>query len=99
MEFERACDRLRDDIAQALLEMGRPTLHATSLAAAATYELADALHHAAGHPDDARWYDALNSLERFIDVGRRSPRAVRSEAFVRLRAFFDENSVAALAAA
>lgn len=91
MEYELACERLRDDIASVLLDMERPTLSATSLAAAATHDLADALHHAAGHPNDRRWDVALLSLDRFIDVCRRSPRALRSQSFVSLRAFLDEN--------
>jgi hypothetical protein len=99
LEYDLACDRLRDDIAEALLEMGRPTLSAVSRAAAATHDLADALHHAAGNPYDPRWHAALTSLEDFVDLCRRSPRALGSEAVVRLRTFLDENAVAALAAA
>lgn len=91
MEYELACERLRDDIASVLLEMGRPTLDATSLAAAATHDLADALHHAAGRPNDRRWDVALFSLDRFIETCKRSPRAVRSQSFVTLSAFLDEN--------
>lgn len=99
LEYELACDRLRDDIADALLEIGRPTLSAASLAAAATHDLADALHHASGNPYDARWDAALTSLEDFVDLCRRSPRALGSEAFVRLRAFLQENAIPVRAAA
>jgi hypothetical protein len=99
LEYELACDRLRDDIADALLELGWPTPGATSLAAAATHDIADALHHAAGSPYDARWDEAITSLEGFVEICKRSPRALRSEAVVRLSAFLEENTIAVRAAA
>ena len=68
MEYELACESLRDDVASALLELERPTIVAIARAAAATRDLADAIHHAAGHPDDARWDLALASLEDFIEI-------------------------------
>lgn len=92
MEYEPACDRLRDDIATVLFELERPALAATSLAATATYHLADALHHAAGAPNDARWDAALSSLAQFVDVCARSPRASHGEAYRSLRAFVGENT-------
>ena len=91
MEYELACDSLRDHIASALLELERPTLVAAARAAAATRDLADAIHHAAGRPSDARWGAALTSLESFIDICRLSPRVSRSRAFASLRAFLKEN--------
>lgn len=94
MEYEVACDRLRDDIAQVLVEMDRPKCAATALAAAATYELSDAFHHAAGSPGDARWDVALLTLETFVDAAGRSARALQSDALATLRAFLDENRVA-----
>jgi hypothetical protein len=99
LEYERACSHLCDNIASALFALQTPTLGAASLAAAATRDLSDALHHAAGHPDDARWEAALSSLERFIGICERSQRASRTASFAALRAFLDENSAAPRAAA
>lgn len=96
LEYESACNRLRDDIATVLFELEHPALAATSLAATATYHLADALHHAAGDPNDARWDAALSSLARFVDVCSHSPRASRCEAYGTLRAFVGENAEAAV---
>lgn len=99
VEYEVACDRLRDDIAQLLVDMDRPNRAVAAMAAAATYELADAFHHAAGSPGDARWDVALLSLEAFVNTAGRSARAPQSDAFATLRAFLDENrSVQRLAA-
>lgn len=95
LEFETACNHIRDNIAYLLSDVGRPSHAAVSLAAQATRDIADALHHASGNPDDARWYAALSSLERFIGECERSPRAVRTRAFAELRSFLDENVVAA----
>jgi hypothetical protein len=92
LEYESACNRLRDDIATVLLELERPAIAATSLAATATYHLADALHHAAGAPNDGRWEVALSSLARFVDVCSRSARASRCDAYATLRAFVGENA-------
>lgn len=92
MEYESACDRICDNIASLLVDMGRPTTRATFAAARATRGVADALHHAAGAPEDERWHDALGDLETFVnmyDAERRpSPPAALSE----LRAFLDENA-------
>lgn len=92
MEYERACDRICDNIASLLVEMGHPTARATFAAARATRGIADALHHAAGAPQDERWYDALADLETLVTIydaaARRAPSAARSE----LRAFLDENA-------
>ena len=92
LEYESACNRLRDDIAAVLFELEHPAIAATSLAATATYHLADALHHAAGRPDDARWEAALSSLARFVDVCSHSARASRCEAYLTLRGFVRENA-------
>jgi NAD(P)-dependent dehydrogenase (short-subunit alcohol dehydrogenase family) len=93
VEYEAACDRICDNIASLLVDMGsRPTVRATFAAARATHGIADALHHAAGAPEDGRWYDALADLETFVniyDAGvQPSPPAALSE----LRAFLDENA-------
>lgn len=92
LEYESACNRLRDDIATVLFELEHPAIALTSLAATATYHLADALHHAAGQPDDTRWEAALSSLARFVDVCSHSPRASRCEAYLTLRGFVGENA-------
>ena len=92
MEYEAACDRICDNIASLLVDMGRPTARATFAAARATRGVADALHHAAGAPEDERWYDALADLETFVsiydNVRQPSPPAALSE----LRTFLDENA-------
>ena len=93
MEYEAACERICDNIASLLVDMGgRPTARATFAAARATRGVADALHHAAGAPEDARWYEALTDLETFVNIYdaelRSSPPAALSE----LRAFLDENA-------
>jgi hypothetical protein len=93
VEYELACESLRDDVASALLELERPTIVAIARAAAATRDLADAIHHAAGHPDDARWDLALASLEDFIEICNGSSRASRSPAVRALRAFLEENAL------
>lgn len=98
MEYELACKNLRDEVAAALLELERPTIVATARAAAATRNLTDAIHHAAGHPDDARWELALASLEDFIDICNGSSRASRSRAVRALRGFLEENALTLRAA-
>jgi len=93
LDYETACDRICDNIASLLVDMGRPTARATFAAARATREIADALHHAAGAPNDERWYDALTSLETFVniyDVGPRRPQP--APALLELRDFLDENT-------
>ena len=92
MEYEAACDRLCDNIATLLVGMGRPTPRATFAAARATRGIADALHHAAGAPDDERWYDALTSLETFVNICDAGARRRQSPALTELRDFLDENS-------
>lgn len=92
MEYELVCESLRQDITKALLELERPSIVAAARAAAATRDLTDAIHHAAGHPNDARWDAALVSLGDFVDLCTYSPRASRSQAFTSLRSFLDENA-------
>lgn len=62
MRYEAACAKIRDDIARLLLDLTPRTSAATYSAARATRDIADALHHAAGRPDDYRW---SVSRERF----------------------------------
>ena len=91
MEHETACDRICNNIATLLIERGRPTKRAAFAAARATREIADALHHAAGAPDDKRWYYALTTLESFVTIYE--PMTLPSPALTELRAFLDENGV------
>lgn len=93
MEYESACDSIRDNITTVLLALGRPTRRATFVAARATAEIADALHHAAGAPSDPRWSTALGTLGEFINVCAVSPRATALPAFVSLREFLQENAL------
>lgn len=92
MEYEAACDRICDNIALLLVDMGRPPARATFAAARATRGIADALHHAAGAPDDERWYDALVNLETFVNIYDTGPRRSQPAALHELRAFLDENA-------
>ncbi len=92
MEYEAACDRICDNIASLLLDMGRPTSRATFAAARATRGIADALHHAAGAPDDERWYDALTNLETFVNIYDARLQPSSGAALTELRAFLDENA-------
>jgi hypothetical protein len=92
LEYESACDALCDNITTVLLAMGRPTRRATFVAARATHQLADALHHAAGTPTDPRWSDALGSLSEFVDVAGVWPTATANPAFASLREFLEENA-------
>ena len=92
MEYETACDRICDNIASLLVDMGRPTARATFAAARATRGIADALHHAAGAPEDERWYDALVELETFVNIYDTRPGYPQPAALRELRAFLDENA-------
>ena len=96
MEYETACDRICHNIATLLIEAGRPTPRAAFAAASATREIADALHHAAGLPDDARWHRAFDSLETFVNIYDVAARGVapnaRSGALAELRGFLAENA-------
>lgn len=94
MGYEAACNHLRDDVATVLLALERPALATASHAASATYHLTDALHHAAGDPNDARWGSALSSLARFLKECSRSPRATHTAAFASLERFLTENAAA-----
>jgi DNA-binding FadR family transcriptional regulator len=92
MQYEAACAQIRDDIARLLLGLTPRTSGATYSAARATRDIADALHHAAGMPDDPRWAEALASLRTFLECCTAST-AVRSSAALReLRGFLEENA-------
>ena len=92
MEYEAACDRICNNIATLLVEMG-PTPRAAFAAARATRGIADALHHAAGLPNDDRWFDALTNLETFLEIYGTGPRRVKSPALAELRGFLNENGL------
>lgn len=92
MEYEVACHRLCDDISQLLLDRTRPPTRLAAFAAGrATQDLAAAFHHAAGRPEDQLWSDALESLERFLDICERSE-VKNSAAQHELRRFVAENA-------
>jgi hypothetical protein len=92
MQYEAACAKIRDDIARLLLDQ-RPRTSATTYSAArATRDIADALHHAAGQPDDPRWGVALGSLATFLEHCAASPVARTSGALGELRGFLEENA-------
>lgn len=91
MDYEAACDRICNDIATLLFDMGRPTPRAAFAAARATRGIADALHHAAGRPEDERWYDALANLATFVRIYDTRNRTLQPAALTELRAFLDEN--------
>ena len=92
MEYELACNRLCDDISQLLLDGPRPPTKWKAFAAGrATQDLAAAFHRAAGRPGDELWSNALDSLERFLDLYDDS--AVANPAAMHdLRSFVDENA-------
>ena len=91
MEYEIACDRICDGISHLLLEAGRPTPGMALTAARATRDVADALHHARGVPDDPRWFNAVASLDDFL--ARCKARGLeRSAALRELQAFASENA-------
>jgi hypothetical protein len=92
MQHEIACNRICDSITSLLLELRPRTSGSTYAAACATRDIADALHHAAGFPEDARWPVALTSLELFLGYCDASPKTRDSEAFLELRRFLEENS-------
>ncbi len=92
MQYETICDHICDDIATVLFEMKPATRLAAYAAARATRDIADAFHHAAGDPASSRWREAMDSLERFLDYSRRSPKVLNSAPLRELSAFVMENS-------
>lgn len=99
MDFEAACHRLCDDIERVLFDKTRPAgLHLAYAAGRATHDLASAFHHAAGHPEDRRWSDAIESIERFLDVCDET-RVARTPELSELRTFVAENLDARASAA
>jgi hypothetical protein len=92
MQNELACNQICEDIAS-LLAQARGVSRLTAYhAASATRDVADALHHAAGKPDDQRWHDALSSLESFLTHCGRMLTLRATAARVRLRRFVEENA-------
>jgi|HubBroStandDraft_1064217.scaffolds.fasta_scaffold352718_2 hypothetical protein len=92
MQYEVACNQIRDDITTLLLELRPPTTGAAYAAACATRNVAAALHHASGIPDDPRWGDALTSLQAFLEYCDASPQTHGSAALLELRGFVEENT-------
>jgi hypothetical protein len=93
MQYEVVCRQMCDDIAALLVDLRPRTGAAVCAAASATANLAAAFHHAAGRPEDARWHQALASLERFLEVcTNASPRSGVSTARHELRRFLEENA-------
>jgi hypothetical protein len=92
MQYEVVCNRIRENIAGLLLELRPPTSGAAYAAACATRNVAAALHHACGQPDDPRWTAALTSLEAFLDYCDASPKMSQSVALLELRGFVAENA-------
>ena len=91
MEREIARYRLCDDISQLLLAQQGPTQLAAFAAARASQDLTAAFRHAAGRPEDARWSNALESLERFLNLCDDSA-ATNLAAMRDLRGFVEENA-------
>src|SRR5579863_3634926 len=89
MQYEVACDRIRDDITTLLLELRPPTTGAAYAAACATRNVAAAFHHASGVPDDPRWTAALESIQVFLEYCDASP---KKSALLELRSFLEENT-------
>jgi hypothetical protein len=92
MEYEVACNQIRDDITTLLLELRPLTTGAAYAAACATRNVAAALHHASGRPDDPRWSDALTSLQAFLEYCDASPKTSDSASLLELRGFIAENT-------
>ena len=92
MQFEVACNRIRDAITTSLLEMRPPTSGAAYAAACATQNVAAAFHHAAGDPVNPRWRDAIGSLERFLAYSTRSPGVKNLAPLRELATFVHENA-------
>jgi hypothetical protein len=92
MEYEVACNQIRDDITTLLLELRPVTTGAAYAAACATRNVAAALHHASGRPDDPRWTAALTSLHAFLEYCEASPKMSASAALLELRGFLEENA-------
>jgi hypothetical protein len=91
MHNEIVCTQIRHDIEQLLVD-ARPATSRTAFSAArATRDIADALHHAAGLPNDPRWSAAMTSLERFLAVCRPAGAASARESFASLRGLLEEN--------
>ena len=83
MEYEVACNQIRDDITTLLLELRPPTTGAAYAAACATQNVAAALHHASA---------ALTSLQAFLEYCEASSNMRNSAARLELRRFLEENT-------
>jgi len=93
LEHRAAFHRICDEISALLLHDPRPSSPATHAAARATRDLAAAFARAAGRPQDPLWYNALGSLERFLDLCEDFESDEDAAATLRdLRGFLDENA-------
>jgi hypothetical protein len=92
MQYEMACHRICDEIADLLVALRPSTCAPVFAAASATRNLAAAMHHAAGGANNTRWHEAIGSLDRFLAFCDGSARLKGSPALLELRAFVDENA-------
>ena len=92
LQYETACNKIRDDIAALLLGPRSPTTGSALAAARATRDVADAMHHAAGRPNDALWANAVVSLRRFLELCGSPSRATELAPLLELRRFVEENA-------
>jgi hypothetical protein len=92
VNYETACHRVCDEIADLLVDLRPSTCAPVFAAASATRNLAAAMHHAAGSPQNARWRAAIESLDRFLAFCDGSARLKGSRALLELRGFVKENA-------
>jgi hypothetical protein len=91
LQFESACNRVCEDIASLLIDTRGATRHTAFIAARATRDVAAAMHHASGSAEDALWYEAMTSLEHFLDLCGPLKTLEAAAPRARLRAFIEEN--------
>lgn len=92
LQFENACNRVCEDIASLLMDSRGATRHTAFIAARATRDVAAAMHHASGSAEDALWYEAMTSLEHFLDLCGPLKTLEAAAPRARLRAFIEENA-------
>ena len=92
MTNDIVCESLCENITELLLSQHPARPGAAYHAAQATLAVSDALHHASGAPYDARWSDAVASLDRFLSLCQAAPSPRASAAMRGLRGFVDENA-------
>jgi hypothetical protein len=92
MQNEIVCDRICEDIASLLVHARARSRQTAFAAAHATRDLSAALHHAAGNPADPLWYEALWSLDLFLERSFGPATLEAARACERLRNFLTENA-------